>query len=436
MTQAGGSSHDMTGTSGAYRTAGCNLTIGDSLTEGKSRIQGGKLTTVIFVHGTGVREPAFSTTFARIGAELRLRSPEIDVEPCYWGEAAGARLWHGGASVPSYDTTRGIAPDDEEEEIALWSILYQDPLWELRMLALAGPPGGELPPGRLPPGDVLDAAARTLEPSGELAAAVQEAGLAATFWPAREVIVSAAPYRGAVAAAGDSLGGLRLAVARAIVAEALAEQGALEGSAVAAVPDAAARDRVIVLLTDALGGQERGVTELIGASVRGVVLRPATALAVRRRGAITDATTPAAGDILLYQSRGAAIRDFIANAVTRTDGQAVLIAHSLGGIAAVDLLAGRSFPKVGLLVTVGSQAPLLYEIGAQVSLRHHDPLPAHFPPWLNIYDLHDLLSYIAEPLFPGRVTDVEVRNGQPFPQSHSAYWANPAVWDAVTARLP
>jgi len=40
------------------------------------------------------------------------------------------------------------------------------------------------------------------------------------------------------------------------------------------------------------------------------------------------------------------------------------------------------------------------------------------------------------PLFPGRVEDVEVDNGQPFPQSHSAYRANPKVWDAIVSRLP
>ena len=415
----------------------CNLASGNSLTKGKAS-GAGKLTTVIFVHGTGVREPAFSTTFARVSDELRRRVPEIVVEPCYWGGVAGARLWHDGASVPAYDATKGIVPQDaeEEEEIALWGLLYLDSLWELRMLALAGPAGGELPPGSQPPGDAVDAAVQTLVPSAELAAAVEAAGLAATFGPARAAVAATAPYRAALAAAGDSLGSLRLAVARAIVAESLAGQAELEGGAVAAVPDTAARDRVVLLLTDALGGQERGVPGLVGAAVRGLVLRPATALAVRRRGAITDATTPAAGDILLYQSRGAAIRDLIAASVARAGEQVVLIAHSLGGIAAADLLAGRSFPQVRLLVTVGSQAPLLYEIGAQVSLRHDDPLPAHFPPWLNLYDRRDLLSYIAAPLFPGRATDIEVRNGQPFPQSHSAYWANPEVWDAVTARLP
>ena len=190
---------------------------------------------------------------------------------------------------------------------------------------------------------------------------------------------------------------------------------------------------MIGLLTDALGGKEMG---LVDGAIRTLALRPATALAVRKRGAITDATTPAAGDILLYQARGAAIRDIIAGKIAGAAEPVVVVAHSLGGIAAVDLLAGQSFPKVRLLVTVGSQAPLLYEIGALVSLDHDQPLPAHMPPWLNVYDTRDLLSYVATPLFPHQAEDVKVNNGQPFPQSHSAYWANPKVWDEIVARLP
>ncbi len=55
--------------------------------------------------------------------------------------------------------------------------------------------------------------------------------------------------------------------------------------------------------------------------------------------------------------------------------------------------------------------------------------------WLTVYDRSDFLSYKAEPAFPGRVTDVQVDNGQPFPESHSAYWHNDEqVWKA-TARL-
>lgn len=394
------------------------------------------MVTAVFVHGTGVREPAFSRLFGRIQSELHSRRPELTVEPCYWGEAEGARLWHDGGSVPAYDATRGIVPEPEDEDLALWNLLYQDPLWELRVLAMVKSAGGELPPGQLPPGDRLDASVQALEPSQELAAALASAGLADTFGSARVEIATSLPYRQAVASASDSLGPLRVAVARAIVAEALAEQAEQDGVDIPVVPDAAARDQVVQVLVDRLGGQERAVPGLIAAPVRGLALRLATARAQRRRGALTDATYPGAGDILLYQARGDRIRAFIANQVARAGGPVVLLTHSLGGVAAVDLLASQPLPPVQLLITVGSQAPFLYEIGALWSLEHDDPLPTHMPAWLNIYDPRDLLSYVGGRLFPNRLEDVQVNNGQPFPQSHSAYWANPKVWDAIVARLP
>jgi hypothetical protein len=394
------------------------------------------MSTVIFVHGTGVREPAFSQLFERVRSELHARRPEVGVQPCYWGGTEGARLWHDGDSVPAYDATRSIDPGPEDEELAAWDMLYQDPLWELRTLAIAGPAGGERPPWQAPPGDALDASVQALVPSAELAAAVAAAGLAETFQSARVAIATSLPYRRAVAAASDGLSDLRLAVARAIVAEALAEQAEQIDVDIPVVPDAEARDRVVLLLVDDLGGRERGLPGVMVAPVRGLALRVATAQARRRRGALTDATYPGAGDILLYQARGNGIRAFIAKQAVTAAEPVVLIAHSLGGIAAVDLLVSQPLPSVCLLVTVGSQAPFLCEIGALWSLPHGDPLPVHFPPWLNIYDPRDLLSYIGAPLFPGWVEDVEVNNKQPFPQSHSAYWANPKVWDAIVPRLP
>jgi len=391
------------------------------------------MSTVIFVHGTGIREPVFARLFGRVQSELRRRRPELDVQPCYWGGAEGARLWHGGGSVPGYDATRGIAPGPQDEEIALWNLLYQDSLWELRIFAMTSPAGRDLPPGRPRPADMLDASVQALDPSGDLAAALAAAGLAGTFEPARAVIATSPVYRQALAAAGDSIGALRLAVARAIVAEALAEH---EDADTPVVPDAAARDQVVRLLAKDLGGQERGVPDLVADPVRGHALRLATVRARRLRGALTDAADPSAGDVLLYQARGDRIRAFIAKRVATAAEPVVLLTHSLGGIAAVDLLATRPLPSVRLLVTVGSQAPFLYEIGALSSLAHDDPLPAHMPAWLNIYDPDDLLSYVGAPLFPGQVEDVEVSNGQPFPQSHIAYWANPKVWDAIVSRLP
>jgi hypothetical protein len=119
---------------------------------------------------------------------------------------------------------------------------------------------------------------------------------------------------------------------------------------------------------------------------------------------------------------------------------AALGAWLLGGIACVDLLLENDPPKVDLLVTVGSQAPLLYEWNALVNQKFEKDfkLPDSFPHWLNIYDERDFLSYLAADIFVSKkkVEDVPVESGQPFPESHGAYWGNKAVWQAIFDRMP
>jgi hypothetical protein len=94
-------------------------------------------------------------------------------------------------------------------------------------------------------------------------------------------------------------------------------------------------------------------------------------------------------------------------------------------------------PGLRLLVTVGSQAPFLHELGALAGLSPEASLPSAFPPWLNIFDRHDLLAFQAAPVFSGdaRVTDREVSSRQPFPVSHGAYWKLPAVYDEIAAAV-
>jgi hypothetical protein len=53
------------------------------------------------------------------------------------------------------------------------------------------------------------------------------------------------------------------------------------------------------LLAEDLGGQERGLPDLVADPVRGHALRLATVRARRLRGALTDAAHPSTGDVLL-----------------------------------------------------------------------------------------------------------------------------------------
>ena len=157
-----------------------------------------------------------------------------------------------------------------------------------------------------------------------------------------------------------------------------------------------------------------------------------------RRGAAMDGTSPVCGDILLYQCRGQQIQALIRRRIEEVAPPVIVVAHSLGGVAAVDLLVGEKLDdRVRMLVTVGSQAPYFYEINALQSLEYArgEGLPGHFPSWINVYDLRDFLSFVGGELFPGRVVDRCVNNRQPFPDSHSAYFWNadfyPILADAI-----
>jgi len=87
-------------------------------------------------------------------------------------------------------------------------------------------------------------------------------------------------------------------------------------------------------------------------------------------------------------------------------------------------------PEVKGLITAGSQAPLLYELGALQTLPPKTPLPTAFPPWLNLYDENDLLSYRADRLFSG-TPDQQVDSMLPPREAHSAYWKLDTAWAAI-----
>jgi hypothetical protein len=230
----------------------------------------------------------------------------------------------------------------------------------------------------------------------------------------------------------------RMALASALVAQSVVLAVAKDGPA-SVILSAAQRDALVDAVVTELGGKERFIVGWVKDKFIGVVKRVVTNSIDRRRGILSEEAGGAAGDVLMYQARGQDIRRFIHQTIEPLPGPVVVLTHSLGGIAAVDLFIEASIikPTVKLLVTVGSQAPLLYELNALVSMAFnpHGRLPQHFPNWLNIYDEHDFLSYRASPIFP-EAQDVRVRNGQPFPESHSAYWGNAEVWDAIMSKLP
>jgi hypothetical protein len=396
------------------------------------------MTAVVFIHGTGVREPGFSALAGRVAAGLTALRDGLRIVPYYWGGAHGATLAAGGASLPPPPGATGRGPalaeiphqgdaSDADADVAAWAALYADPYAELALAAAAAPPAIERPPGRQPPEEEFRARLTALPAQVRIPEAELRDGLAHA---AREL--AGHPLLGPAA---DALAPQELAAlaARALTARMIAD--ALDADA-PLVPAGDVRDAVAERLAVALGapprGTERGVRSLLARTAGAAASRAA----LRRRRALTQAAHPAAGDILRYLSRGAAVRADLRDLVAGLEPPVVLVGHSLGGIIALDTLIAEPLPAVRLLVTAGSQGPFLYESGSLPTLEHPASLPPHVPDWLNLYDPRDLLAYLGGPLFPGRVTDVAVDSRQPFPASHSAYWTNPDVYRHIVERLP
>jgi hypothetical protein len=361
----------------------------------------------------------------------------ISVHGCFWGRSEGAELNADGASIPDYAETGGNGNPPEEEDLALWAVLYTDPWYEMRLLSNWPTDGGELAPGKVPPSVRFREQIENFVPSAELGQLLDSYDLGRHFDDACASLHAAPEFRRlADAATEENMNEFRKAVARALVAATIVSA---EESGAPPI-DGATRDMIVAAVIADLHGYGMGIATWLVRPFKGVAQRAVTRGVTRRRGALSDATSPAAGDIMRYQARGSGVRGYIrqvvADATAGHPGRPVtLLAHSLGGIACVDALIEEPIPDVARLVTVGSQAPFFYEIDALAALPYGEPLPDRFPAWLNIYDGRDFLSYIAAGVFPGRVTDRRVDNGQPFPQAHSAYWRNAVVWEHIRGFL-
>lgn len=394
--------------------------------------------TIIFIHGTGVREPSFSRSFRVVKAKIAALNPAWKVEKCYWGEKYGVQLTDVKTVPPgrveiAKDARGAAEASDEDLTLTVWQMLYADPFFELRWIA-SGTGGSEEEEAAAPGETLVGATIRNqldnFAVTSELQSALQACGI--TDEKSKD------SFSAALADVRDSEllepalqthnAELPMAVSRAIIALTIADAVALGAPA----PSETQRTRLYELVLAELGGAHRGIMKWLLAPLTGFASRRATTYVANHRSGISGEAAPAAGDVILYQTRGEKIRDCIKAEAEKAQDSVYLLAHSLGGIASVDLLAMSPPKNVRGLITVASQAPLLYEFDALTSIRNPGALPDTFPRWLNIYDARDFLSYMAEPVFDRtKVKDVEVKSGEPFPQSHSAYWNLDSVWTNI-----
>jgi hypothetical protein len=399
--------------------------------------------TIIFVHGTGVRLKNYQSGFeaaARLAATCGITQQFV---PCAWGDPLGVEFE--GKSLPDPPTPEQL--EEEEKDFALWNWLFDDPLFELDKLTIRDPlanshtqdsePAADplIPnPRKRPEWERLWNEIRGYRPSQELRLLLERGNLSGLWPEAWSQIVEGSPIpRRAFEASPHELADAAHALARALVAE----LHVLAQAAGQAGPNRTLRNSIVQRLTVDWHQQVLGLGTFLWERLE----RAATRVLRHHRNSFSDGAALPIGDILLYQARGKEIRQFIQDKIEKAQGPITVVAHSLGGIAAFDLLALTALPKVTHFVTAGSQSPLLYEIGALSSLKPGRPLPAGFPAWLNFYDRNDFLSYFAGRIFPPRdfelkrdpkfSRDQELESGQPFPAAHSAYFGNEILWRTV-----
>ncbi|MFG1663814.1 hypothetical protein [Streptomyces sp. Y7] len=181
---------------------------------------------------------------------------------------------------------------------------------------------------------------------------------------------------------------------------------------------------------------------IAGAAVQAVAGRANHALRTR----IGPGTTNFLGDVLVYQRHQAAIHARVRATIDRVDPRlgrgpdtAVrVVAHSLGGVIAVDMATAAVPVWTSSLVTFGSQAAFFHVCdprGGQLADyegEKHVALPPSLTRWVNLWEPLDMLAFSASRVFCHH--DGAQPQDIPLPHSataglwtHSAYWDMPAV---------
>lgn len=411
---------------------------------------------LVFVHGTGVREGLQQTLDRVRRGASRLGLPSQSVSAPPWGQEIGPTDLNVTPVLPEpAASTRTAAeyeaPESSESGVATWGLLVDDPLLELRILAALAEATDTMIDGQ--PAEVravIDGQPTEVEVQQRLdeaevpQAALQTAGVtdeelrsALTFVRDSEALI------GAAQAAGDASDQELLeAVSRSVVACILHGQRTTAPPRLSPIAVSGnQRTRLVTVVCDVLcGAPTKGLfTRTLWKTIGPLALRLGTAKARENRTKLMDPFSDFIRDVAFYLRRGEAVRKYLATAISAlpSNGPVVVVGHSLGGIAMVDLMSGDNAPHVDLLVTVGSQAPYLYLLDSLESLRPgEDGKP--FTPWLNIYSRADLLSFRAAPAFEGGdgIFDEEVDSGVPFPESHSAYWAQDETYTLIGEHWP
>ena len=381
----------------------------------------------LFIHGIGNHDWAhFIDTFQHVRdrlrsglADQRESAPsEAAFYPVYWGDW-GPYGWYRGLSLPP---GTGVAPGDQGDTV-------------LRAAGVLAKSADGVAASSFDAG--LDALTTVLSAPGPLGEVLDDLGISEAA-----LLHAAAQTRGQPQRAAAT-------VTRLLVRERLHPNQ--RGSALS--DRAESREALRALLTLILDPPQP-MPKALPSAVTYPFWATVTALARHLRGSIMQVATSFVGDVMLYLSRGAELRQIVHVAAKQAytshpEEPLVLIAHSLGGVLAYDYLSDPTFsdrPPVDLLVTVGSQVALFAEYGILQDPRIRPGIGAPLRPtrpaaglrgsWLNIYDPDDFLSFPVSELFLEAAGDSCCPSGKPFPASHGAYWDNDQVYAAIVGMFP
>lgn len=376
--------------------------------------------TIVYVHGASDRAAQVDDQVARIERQLAGANMAFDVVASRWGELAGADLGAIEDALPIIDGAARVAP------------VPPGPSAELRRLAESAARAGAIAlveGPRRQSDDLLDICRTQVGSPGESIALV-----GGNTVPMDEACRLAANR---VGQSEDYVRARTSAVAETALISAVGHAVAATAAEPAVAPQDVAQ-LVQVRIAEAVMGAALAtiLVGYLGIDVGPDLKRWATDVLVPHRARLVREAGLGPADIVLYQRSGERIRQVVANSISDAVGRGgpvVALGNSLGGIILVDLLAQPHAPRPELLVTVGSQAPLLATFGALEPLeRKGEPRP--FQPWLNIYDRRDLLGFVASRVWPAEsaITDHEVDLGVGFPDAHGgAYLDNADVFRAI-----
>jgi hypothetical protein len=121
---------------------------------------------------------------------------------------------------------------------------------------------------------------------------------------------------------------------------------------------------------------------------------------------------------------------------------ASVLAHSLGGVIAYDVLSYyRPDLRVDNLVTVGSQVGFFQELALlnrDINLTDLSagkiPGLANVKKWINVFDRNDVLSFAAGDIFHD-MEDYVYSTGQGLVAAHSSYFSKPSFYKRLAERI-